>query len=99
MYFTFFQVLPPSLLLNKPRSGLEPNRCPIAATYTILGLVGSTATRPIDCVSSRPMCSQVLPPSFVPQTPSPIEELWRLLASPVPTYTTSGFEGAMPMAP
>ena len=28
----FFQVLPPSMVRNTPRSGLGPNACPIAAT-------------------------------------------------------------------
>src|ERR1017187_8517320 len=38
--------------------------------------------RPIDCVSSRPRWFHVLPPSVVPQTPSPIDELCRLFDSP-----------------
>src|ERR1041385_3387916 len=31
--------------------------------------------------------------------PSPQEELWRLLGSPVPTHTTDGSEGAMAISP
>src|SRR5271157_1288548 len=99
MYLDFFQVWPPSVDLYRPRSALGPKRCPPAATYTVLGSVESTTMRPIDCVSSRPRCVQWSPPSVVPQTPSPMDELWRLLASPVPTYTTLGSEGAMAMAP
>ena len=55
--------------------------------------------RPIDWVSSRPRWVQVLPPSVVPHTPSPIEALCRLLASPVPTYTMFVSDGAMAIAP
>ena len=36
---------------------------------------------------------------MVPHIPSPIEELCRLLDSPVPTYTIFGSEGAIPIAP
>src|ERR1035437_2001988 len=32
MYLDFFQVLPPSARLNRPRSALGPKRCPMAAT-------------------------------------------------------------------
>src|SRR5579871_1506761 len=32
MYLASFQVFPPSVVLYRPRSGLEPNRWPIAAT-------------------------------------------------------------------
>src|SRR5271157_3144821 len=32
MNLDFFQVLPPSTVLYRPRSGLGPNRCPPAAT-------------------------------------------------------------------
>src|ERR1022692_1590953 len=99
MYLDFFQVLPPSTDLKRPRSALGPKRCPMAATYTMLGFVESTTMRPIACVSSRPRWFHVLPPSVVPQTPSPIDELCRLLDSPVPAYTTFGSEGAMAMAP
>src|SRR5579859_7098866 len=36
----FFHVLPPSVVLNTPRSALRENRWPIAATYTTSGFVG-----------------------------------------------------------
>src|SRR5204863_5957520 len=57
------QVLPPSVVLKMPRSLLGPQVWPIAATYTVSGLRGSMAMRPMECVSLRPMCCQVLPPS------------------------------------
>src|SRR5215469_14510399 len=46
--------------------------------------------RPMCRVSSSPMCFHVLPPSADLLTPLPHDELCRLLASPVPTHTTSG---------
>src|SRR5262249_51776066 len=49
--------------------------------------------------SSRPMCFQVSPPSADLYTPSPHDELWRLFASPVPTQTRFGSEGAIAMSP
>src|SRR5262245_32665772 len=45
------------------------------------------------------MWDQVLPPSIDLNTPSPIDTLRRILASPVPTQTTSGFDGATATAP
>src|SRR5215813_12848971 len=66
MNFTFFQVLPPSVVLYRPRSGLGPNRCPPAATYTICGFVGCTTMRWMAWVSSSPRCVQCAPPSVVP---------------------------------
>src|SRR5713226_3530103 len=50
-------------------------------------------------VASRPIFFQVLPPSSDLYAPSPHEELWRLLGSPVPTHTTEGSDGAMAMSP
>ena len=41
-------------------------------------------------VSVSPQCSQVLPPSEERYTPLPQLTEFRGLASPVPTYTTSG---------
>ena len=45
------------------------------------------------------MCFQVSPPSTDLYTPSPHEELWRLFASPEPTQTMFGSDGAMAMSP
>jgi len=45
------------------------------------------------------MRSHVLPPSEVLYTPQPALELRKILASPVPTQTTSGFFGSMAMSP
>src|SRR5216110_877973 len=63
------------------------------------GLVGCTRTREICCVSASPTFVQVLPPSVVFQTPSPAATLPRIGYSPVPTYTTSGFDSLTPIAP
>jgi len=65
MYFTLFHVRPPSVVRYTPRSGLGPNRCPGTATYTTSGLRGSITMRAMVCVSRRPMCVNVLPPSVV----------------------------------
>ena len=50
-------------------------------------------------MSSSPTCVHVLPPSVVFQTPSPWDTLPRMGYSPVPTYTTSGFDSLTPIAP
>src|SRR5260370_3985832 len=55
--------------------------------------------RPMWCVSSRPIFAQVLPPSVDLKAPSPHEELCRLLASPDPTHTMDGSDGARVMSP
>src|SRR6266852_5580912 len=55
--------------------------------------------RPMWCVSSRPIFVQVLPPSVDLKAPSPHEELCRLLASPEPTHTMDGSDGARVMSP
>src|SRR4051794_1368177 len=54
---------------------------------------------PIWRVSLSPMDVQVLPPSVVFHTPSPWETFPRSGYSPPPTYTTSGADGATPIAP
>src|SRR6266567_6541819 len=82
-----------------PRSGFGPNTRPCAATYAMSGFVGCTRTREICCVSASPRNVHVLPPSAVFQTPSPWETLPRIAYSPVPTYTTSGFDSLTPIAP
>src|SRR5437867_9256898 len=55
--------------------------------------------RPIWCVASSPVFFQVFPPSSDLYAPSPQDELCRLLASPVPTHTTEGSDGAIAMSP
>src|SRR6185503_5845592 len=62
-YSTLRQFLPPSVLLNTPRSSLFLNALPIAATHTVFGLVGCTRTAPICPDSYRPANDQLLPPS------------------------------------
>jgi hypothetical protein len=61
------------------------------------GFVGCTRTRLIWRVSLSPRKLHVLPPSVVFQTPSPCDTLPRMAYSPVPTYTTSGFDSATAM--
>src|SRR5258706_14183776 len=51
------------------------------------------------CVSVRPTPSHVLPASIDLWTPSPASELREVNASPVPTHTMSGFDGAVATAP
>src|SRR5580765_7849408 len=82
-----------------PRSGVGTHTLPSAATYTTSGLVGCTRTRETCLVDSRPRDSHVFPPSVDFHTPSPCETLPRIGASPPPTYTTSGLEGATAIAP
>src|SRR5713226_2806249 len=55
--------------------------------------------RPMCRVNSRPIFFQVFPPSSDLYAPSPQEELCRLFASPVPTHTTDGSDGAIAMSP
>src|SRR5688572_12327097 len=98
-YSTLFQLWPPFVLLKTPRSAFGPNRFPTAATHTMSGFVGCTMMRAIDCVSRSPTCVNVRPPSVERYMPSPNDELCRLFASPVPTYTTFGFDGATSTAP
>jgi len=96
---TFCQVLPPSALRYTPRSGLGAQAWPIAPTNTTSGSVGSTTTREICPTSPRPMNVHVLPASGEKNTPRPSTRSLRRFASPVPTHTRFGFEGASAMAP
>jgi hypothetical protein len=50
-------------------------------------------------LSGSPACFQVPPPSKERQTPPPHPELFRSLASPVPTQITLGSVGATATAP
>src|SRR5688500_1492880 len=85
-YSVFVHDLPPSGVMNTPRSGLAGKRRPMAATHAMSGLRGCTTTRAIASVSLSPMCVNVLPASVLLNMPSPNDELWRLFGSPVPTY-------------
>src|SRR5512133_1635620 len=96
---TFFQVLPPSVVLKTPRSGFVPQTCPSAATYATSPLRGSMRKREICCVSFRPIDVHVFPASVVFHTPSPYETLPRIGYSPPPTHTTSGFFSSTAIAP
>src|SRR5205085_7480331 len=68
-------------------------------TNTTSGFFGSTATFPMCCVSSRPRCVHVLPASVDLYMPLPKPTESRSVDSPLPTYTTSGFDGATASAP
>ena len=63
------------------------------------GFVGFTRTLEICRVSARPSDVHVFPPSLVRQTPSPWDTFPRIGYSPAPTYTMSGFDSLMPIAP
>src|SRR5579862_4985410 len=76
-YRIFFQVLPPSVVLNTPRSGLGANMWPRAATYTTSGLLGSTRIQLMMWVSPRPMNDHDLPPSVDLYIPSPVRTVLR----------------------
>ena len=45
------------------------------------------------------MCVQVLPASIDLYMPSPLDRFARRQASPIPTYTTAGFDSATAIAP
>src|SRR5439155_1673793 len=66
-------------------------------------LPSSPAGRPGLCVSSvqfsPPSDDLRMPPPTGFQTPSPWDTLPRMGYSPVPTYTTSGFDSLTPIAP
>src|ERR1700682_3412803 len=62
MFLTFFQVRPPSVVLNNPRSPPAPPSGPAAATNTISELVGLTITLPMCSDFFSPMFVQVFPP-------------------------------------
>src|SRR5574340_169904 len=83
-YKIFFQLLPPSLLLYTPPSGLGPNKCPSAATYTTSGLSGATMIQVMMRVSFKPMLVQVLPPSLLLYIPAPVITVLRGAESPLP---------------
>ena len=71
----------------------------MAATYTMSGSRGSITMRPMCCDLGSIGLDQVLPPSVDLNTPTPHDELRMLLASPLPTHTTSPLEGAAATAP
>ena len=57
------QVVPPSVVLYSPRSPPEDHSGPCDATYTVFGLRGSIAMRPMCSDVARPMRFHVFPPS------------------------------------
>src|SRR5574337_333757 len=98
-YSTFFQFLPPSVVMNTPRVTLGFHGLPSTATYTVSGSFGLTTMFEISPASASPLNCQVLPASGEKYTPRPISTSLRGLASPVPTQTSFGFEGASATAP
>src|SRR5437660_368779 len=64
MYRIFFQLFPPSLLRNTPRSVFATNGFPSAATYTRSGFAGCTRIVEIWPTSRNPIKVQVLPASI-----------------------------------
>jgi hypothetical protein len=72
------------VVLYTPRSAFRPAGWPNAATYATSGLRGSTRIFEIACVSARPRCVHVLPPSTERYTPSPCMMLPRMHVSPIP---------------
>src|SRR4029077_11045551 len=96
---TLRQVLPPSVVLNTPRSGFSPHTCPRAATQATLGSFGSSTTRWMCSVFSSPRWVQVRPPPREREMPLRIETLLRGFPSPVPTQTMSGLAWLTAMAP
>src|SRR6266705_4163720 len=89
---TFFHVVPPSELLNTPRSSLGTLYLPKSATNTMSGLVGWIRIFAIASESEKPTWVQVLPASVDLYTPSPGMMLPRMHDSPMSMYTVSGFD-------
>src|SRR5690348_3048829 len=98
-YSTFFQFLPPSVVMNTPRVSLGFHGLPSTATYTVFGSCGLTTMLEISPASFSPLNCQVLPSSGEKYTPWPISTSLRGLASPVPTQMSFGLEGASATAP
>ena len=97
--FTSCQDVPPSVVLYNPRSGLERQAAPSAATYTTLGFVGCTTMRPMCSVFSSPFADQVMPPSVDLKMPPPGSMELREFGSPVPAHTCCVSDGAMASMP
>src|SRR5881227_385279 len=60
---TWFHVLPPSVVLYRPRSGESLHNAPGTAAKTVSPFLGSTTTREIRSDFSKPARVQVSPPS------------------------------------
>src|SRR5579875_469219 len=98
-YSTFFQFVPPSVVMNTPRVVVGFHGSPSTATQTVFGSDGSTTMLEISPASFSPLNCQVLPASGEKYTPWPSNTSLRGLASPVPTQTSFAFEGANATAP
>src|SRR5262245_62260849 len=85
---TFFHVLPPSVVLYKPRSPPFTESGPCAATYTTSELRGSMTILPMCSDSFSPTFCHVRPASIDLYTPSPYATARCALFSPLPTHPT-----------
>src|ERR1041385_4605092 len=92
-------VFPPSVVLERPRSGFADHAWPSAATYTVFGSFGLTTMRPIAPVFSSPMRVHVRPPSVDLKMPHPGEIVLRESSSPVPAHTCIVSDGAIASSP
>src|SRR5688572_18259819 len=93
------QFFPPSVVLYTPRSALGTLYLPNTATHATSGLVGCTRIFEIASTPAKPTCVHVFPPSPLRYTPSPGMMLPRMQLSPIPMYTTSGFDSLTATAP
>src|SRR5258707_10286289 len=84
---TCCHVLPPSVVLYKPRSGESLHNAPGTAANTVSLFLGSTAIRAMRSDFSRPARDHVSPPSAGFDLPFPIDTRCRVPDSPVPTPT------------
>src|SRR5204863_4593007 len=96
---TCCHVLPPSVVLYKPRSGESLHKAPGTATKTVSLFLGSTVIRATRSDFSKPARDHDSPPSVDLYIPSPMDTLLRVHDSPVPTQTFFEFFGSSAMAP
>src|SRR5580700_1921707 len=89
-FSTSAQLLPPSTVLYRPRSGESDHSLPGTHAYTTSLLAGWTMIRLTRSDSGSPMYAHVSPLSPDRQTPFPIDTELRIQLSPLPTHTTFG---------
>src|SRR6056297_1048331 len=95
----FSQLSPPSYDRKMPRCSLDWNGSPNTAAYTSSGSCGCTRIVVTVRDFRSPTCCQVSPPSTDLYRPSPCSTFALNCPSPMPIYTTSGFDGATATAP
>src|SRR5262249_4892031 len=96
---TCCHVLPPSVVLYRPRSGESLHNAPGTATKTVSLFLGSMAIRAMRSDFSKPARDHVSPPSVDLYIPSPMDTLLRVHDSPAPTHTFLEFFGSSAIAP